>query len=190
MEVLNMLNTKYLIFTEQSNKRVVQYNPAALGNAWFVKAYKMVENPDAELKALTKFNPKDTLIIDKRWNAELATYTPGRDSLDVIKLEEYKPNHLIYSYQSKNNGLAVFSEIYYPEGWNASVDGKPASYFRVNYVLRGMVLPAGTHKVEFIFHPQVYFLGEKISLISSILLLALMVIFAGIEIRKAIRSNT
>lgn len=190
MEVLNMLNTKYLIFTEQSNKRVVQYNPAALGNAWFVKAYKMVENPDAELKALTKFNPKDTLIIDKRWNAELATYTPGRDSLDVIKLEEYKPNHLIYSYQSKNNGLAVFSEIYYPEGWNASVDGKPASYFRVNYVLRGMVLPAGTHKVEFIFHPQVYFMGEKISLISSILLLALMVIFAGIEIRKAIRSNT
>jgi Bacterial membrane protein YfhO len=188
-EVLNMLNTKYLIFTDQSNKKVVQYNPAALGNAWFVKAYNMVENPDAELKALTKFNPKDTLIIEKRWKSELTTYTPGRDPLDVIKLEEYKPNHLIYSYQSKNNGLAAFSEIYYPEGWNASVDGKPTSHFRVNYVLRGMVLPAGTHKVEFIFHPKVYFIGEKISLISSILLLVLMVIFAGIEIRKAIRSN-
>jgi hypothetical protein len=190
MQVLNMLNTKYMIFTDKNKQEVVQRNPDALGNAWFVKAFKIVENPDAELTALTKFTPKDTVIIDKRWKTELANYTPGRDSLDIIKLEEYKPNHLIYSYKSKNNALAVFSEIYYPKGWHASVDGKPASYFQVNYVLRGMVLPAGTHKVEFIFHPEVYYIGEKISLISSILLLALMVIFASIEIRKVIRSNT
>jgi hypothetical protein len=189
MDVLNMLNTKYIIFNDQSNKQVVQMNPDALGNGWFVKGYKIVANPDEELNALTKFNPKDTVIIDKRWENALKSYSPGRDSLDVIKLEEYKPNHLIYSYQSKNNGLAVFSEIYYPMGWIATVDDKPVLHFRVNYVLRGMVLPAGTHKVEFKFHPDVYFIGEKISLISSILLLILMVIFAGIEIRRTIRSN-
>jgi uncharacterized membrane protein YfhO len=149
-----------------------------------------VANPDEEINALTKFNPKDTLIIDKRFADELKSYSPGRDSLDVIKLEEYKPNHLIYSYQSKNNGLAVFSEIYYPEGWNAAVDGKPVPHFRVNYVLRGMVLPAGTHKVEFIFHPYVYYTGEKISLVSSIILLVLLLLFAVIEIRRAMRPKT
>ena len=189
LEVLNMLNTKYIIFNDQGNKQAVQMNPDALGNAWFVKAYKIVVNPDAEINALTKFNPKDTAIIDKRWEKELSSYLPGRDSLDVIKLEEYKPNHLTYSYQSKNTGLAVFSEIYYPMGWIATVDGKPAFHFRVNYVLRGMVLPAGAHKVEFTFHPDAYFIGEKISLISSILLLALLLIFAGIEIRRAVRQK-
>jgi len=190
MQVLNMLNTKYIIFSDKDQRQVVQQNPDALGNAWFVKAYKIVDNPDEEIKALTNFTPKDTVIIDKRWEKALSSYSPGRDSLDVIKLEDYKPNHLTYSYQSKNNGLAVFSEIYYPMGWNVTVDGKSAFHFRVNYVLRGMVLPAGAHKVEFRFHPDAYFIGEKISLISSILLLALLILFAGIEIRKAIRKNS
>jgi hypothetical protein len=187
IQVLNMLNTKYIIFNDQSNKEVVQLNRDALGNGWFVKGYKIVENPDEELAALTKFNPKDTLIVDKRFAEELKSYSPGRDSLDVIKLEDYKPNHLTYSYQSKNDGLAVFSEIYYPKGWTASIDGKPVPHFRVNYVLRGMVLPAGAHKVEFIFHPEVYYTGEKISFISSIILLALLLLFSGIEIRSALR---
>ena len=188
LAVLNMLNTKYVIINDQNNKQpVAQMNPGALGNAWFVRAYKIVENPDAEINALTNFNPKDTVIIDKRWEKLLSSYSPGRDSLDFIKLDVYKPNHLTYSYQSKNTGLAVFSEIYYPMGWNASVDGNPVMHFRVNYVLRGMVLPAGNHKVEFIFHPDVYFIGEKISLASSILLLLLLVIIAGTEIRKAIK---
>jgi hypothetical protein len=185
-----MLNAKYLVFNDKNNRQVVQVNPDALGNAWFVKGYKIVANPDEEINALTKFNPKDTVIIDKRWEKALSSYSPGRDSLDFIKLEEYKPNHLTYSYQSKNNGLAVFSEIYYPMGWNVTVDDKPAFHFRVNYVLRGMVLPAGTHKVEFIFHPDVYYIGEKISLASSILLLVLLLFFAGIEIRRAIRPKT
>jgi hypothetical protein len=190
MEVLNMLNTKYIIFNDQNSKQVVQMNPDALGNAWFVKGYKIVENPDEEINALTKFNPKDTVIIEKRWEKTLLSYSPGRDSLDVIKLEGYTPNHITYSYQSKNNGLAVFSEIYYPMGWNVTVDDKAAFHFRVNYVLRGMVLPAGTHKVDFIFHPDAYFIGEKISLISSIVLLVLLLLFAGIEIRKALRPKS
>ena len=182
-----MLNTKYFIFSNKDNQQVVQVNPEALGNAWFVRGYKIVDNPDEEIKALTNFKPKDTLIIDKRFAGELKSYSPGRDSLDIITLEDYKPNHLTYSYQSKNTGLAVFSEIYYPEGWNASVDGKPTPHFRVNYVLRGMVLPAGNHKVEFIFHPNVYYVGEKISLASSIFLLALLLIFAAVEIRRIVR---
>jgi hypothetical protein len=190
MQVLNMLNTKYIIFSDKDQRQVVQQNPDALGNAWFVKGYKVVDNPDEELKALTNFTAKDTVIIDKRWEKALSSYSPGRDSLDVIKLEDYKPNHLTYSYQSRNNGLAVFSEIYYPMGWNVTVDNKPSFHFRVNYVLRGMVLPAGSHKVEFRFHPDAYFIGEKISLISSILLLALLLLFAGIEIRKTIRKDS
>jgi hypothetical protein len=190
LEVLNMLNTRYIIFSDQNNKPGVQRNPDALGNAWFVKNYKIVANPDEEINALTNFHPADTAIIDKRWEKALSSYTPGRDSLDYIKLEDYKPNHLTYTYESKNNGLAVFSEIYYPMGWIASIDGKTAFHFRVNYVLRGMVLPAGKHKVEFLFHPDVYYIGEKISLASSILLLLIILLFAGMEIRKAIRTKS
>lgn len=190
LDVLNMLNTKYIIFSDKDQGQVVQRNPDALGNAWFVKGYRVAGNADEEINALTKFDPKDTLIIDAKFKEELAGYMPGRDSSDFIRLDEYKPNHLVYSYQTKNNGLAVFSEIYYPEGWYATVDGNPVPHFRVNYVLRGMVLPAGSHKVEFRFHPGAYFTGEKISLISSVILLALLLLFAALEIRKAVRKDS
>ena len=189
MEVMNMLNTKYFIANDQNNRPVAQFNPGALGNAWFVKGYKVVPNPDEEIKALTKFNPRDTLIVDKRFADELKSYVSGRDALDSIKLTDYKPNHLVYNYNSKNNGLAVFSEIYYPKGWNATVDGKPASHFRVNYILRGMVLPAGYHKVEFDFHPSVYYTGEKISMASSIILVLLILGIAGFEIYRSVRTE-
>ena len=187
INVLNMLNTRYLIYNDKNRTPVVQFNPDACGNAWFVKNFKLVENPDAEIKALDKFNPKDTAIIDKRYKEELSSYTPGRDSMDFIKLIEYKPNRLTYNYKSKNNGLAVFAEIYYPKGWNASVDGKPVPHFRADYVLRTMVLPAGEHKLEFVFHPTVFYTGEKISLISSSILLLLILFFAGFEILKWVR---
>ena len=184
IQVLNMLNTRYFIVNDKARGETVQFNPGACGNAWFVKNYNVVENPDAEIKALDRFNPGDTAIVDKRFNDELKSYVPGRDSTDFIRMKDYQPNHLTYQYRSKSNGLAVFAEIYYPEGWNATVDGKPVPYFRANYVLRSMVLPAGEHQLEFIFHPNVYFVGEKISMISSIILLLLILGAAGWEIRK------
>ncbi|MDP4281561.1 MAG: hypothetical protein Q8867_05360 [Bacteroidota bacterium] len=190
MAVLNMLNTKYIITAGGDRNPVAQMNPEAAGHAWFVKAYKIVPNADAELNSLTHFNPKDTAIIDARYQGQLAQFQSGRDSLDNIQLDSYAPNDLKYTYSSKSNGLAVFSEIYYPKGWNAYIDGKLTPHFCSDYVLRAMVLPAGNHKVEFRFEPKVYFVGEKISLYSSILLILLVLGFGGWELQKVLRKRS
>ncbi len=159
---------------------MAQQNPQAMGNAWFVNEYKFVENADQELAALNGFDPSRTAVVDKKFREELKSWVPAKDTLDYIRLTDYLPNDLKYKYKSKNSGLAVFSEIYYPKGWNAYVDGIPAPHFRANYVLRAMILPAGEHSVEFKFEPRAYYLGEKISLISSIILILLVV--AGIAL--------
>ncbi len=185
MAVLNMLNTRYVIIPDQNRNPVAQYNAAALGNAWFVSAYQLVDNADAELKALTGFKPDSLAIIDKQFATLLGNEKPLKDTLDYIRLDEYAPNALSYSYKSKNNALAVFSEIYYPKGWNAYIDGKPTPHFRADYVLRAMVLPAGDHKVVFKFEPRAYSLGETISLISSLILIFLILVLSGTEFRKA-----
>jgi hypothetical protein len=182
--VLNMLNTRYFIIPDTNKTPFPYINNNALGNAWFVKEFKIVTNPDEEIKALQNFEPRDVAILDKKFENELKNYQPSRDSNDFIKLLSYRPNDLSYLAKSKSNGLAVFSEIYYPKGWNAYVDGKLLPHFRVDYVLRAMVVPAGEHKVEFKFEPNVYYTGEKISLISSVSLLILILIFGGVEIWK------
>lgn len=174
MAVINMLNTRYVIVPDQNKLPMAQQNPQAMGNAWFVSEYKMVDNADQELAALTGFEPSKTAVVDKSFSEDLKSWTPAKDTLDYIRLTEYKPNDLKYNYKSKNAGLAVFSEIWYPKGWNAYVDGTITPHFRANYVLRAMVLPAGEHKVEFKFEPRAYFLGEKVSMISSIILILLV----------------
>lgn len=189
MSVLNMLNTKYIIFAGQNNEPIAQFNPDALGHAWFVKGYKLVGNADEELNSLTHFNPADTAIIDKRFGNKLTGYTPGRDSAAVIMLDSYQPNQLVYQYTTNQNSLAVFSEIYYPNGWNAYIDGTLSPHFRTNYILRAMVLPAGNHTLTFKFEPNLFNTGEMISLISSIILLVLVVVFGLFEARKAWKSN-
>ncbi len=185
MAVLNMLNTKYFIVPDANKAPVAQFNPEALGHAWFVDAIQMVDNADAEINALTGFRPDSVAIVDKRFAENLKGFTPAKDTLDYIKLESYAPNALVYHYITRNNGLAVFSEIYYPKGWNAYVDGTLTPHFRADYVLRAMVLPAGDHKVEFRFEPSVYRIGEKISLFSSILLIILVIGLGATEIWKA-----
>ena len=110
-------------------------------------------------------------------------------SADIIKLDEYAPNRLAYHYHSASQGLAVFSEVYYPKGWNAYVDGKVVPHFRANYVLRAMVLPAGDHKLLFKFEPTVYVTGEIISLISSLILIAFILIMAAREFMKVRKSR-
>jgi uncharacterized membrane protein YfhO len=188
--VLNMLNTKYLIVPDNNKQPSVFPNPKAYGNAWFVMDYKMVDNADAELSAIHKYNPKETAIINKKFAEELKGFSPDRDSSDFIRMVSYAPNYLIYTYKSKNNSLAVFSEIYYPKGWNAYVDGKLTPHFQTDYVLRAMILPAGDHNVEFKFEPKVYRVGEKISLISSILLILVVIGLAAVEIRKSMASGS
>ena len=174
MAVLNMLNTKYFIIPTKDQGPVVQINPQALGNAWFVKNYKIVDNADEEIAALTDFNPAETAIIDKRFSDKITNFKAG-DNSGTIKLEKYEPNYLVYKSSANGERLAVFSEIYYAKGWNAYVDGKLTPHFRVNYVLRAMIVPKGEHKIEFKFEPKAYSTGNTIELISSILFLLIIV---------------
>ena len=185
-EVLNMLNTKYMIVPGQDKAPTVQINFAALGNAWFVRNYKMVPNADAELNALSNFKAGRTAVIDSRFEKDLANFkfSPNDTIGNTIKLTSYAPNHLVYESNAKTDQLAVFSEIYYNKGWNAMIDGKPAPYFRANYVLRSMVVPAGRHVIEYKFEPRSYILGSKLSLAASILLLLVLAGALYIEIKK------
>lgn len=184
--VLNMLNTKYFIFQpKESSAPIAQLNPDACGPVWFVKEYEMVANADSELNALTSFNPKQTVFVDERFKDYMNGFNISFDSAAAIKLTLYQPNELHYTSVASSEQLAVFSEIFYDKGWNAYVDDKLTPHVRVNYVLRGMRIPAGNHKIEFKFEPAVYATGEKISLASSAILILL---FAGVvfmEVKKS-----
>lgn len=186
-QVLNMLNTKYFIGAGQDRRPTVQINMNALGNAWFVEEFEMVENADQEIDALSTFFPNKTAIVDKRFSSNVEGFVHQVDSLAAIKLTEYQPNKLKYSFNSVVDQLTVFSEIYYDKGWNAYLDGKKVPHFRVNYVLRAMVVPAGNHDIEFRFEPKVFSVGEKVSFAGSLLLILLLLGYAATEILKKFR---
>ncbi|MEO1053523.1 MAG: YfhO family protein [Bacteroidota bacterium] len=165
---LNMLNAKYLI-TQSGLIR----NQSALGNAWFVSEVQKVNTPDEELSAVAQINPSTAAVIDaSKFDVSKASFS----NQGSITLKEYKPNYLKYESNNSADGLAVFSEIYYPKGWIVKIDGKEADYLRANYVLRAMEIPAGQHTIEFSFEPSAYFTGNKIMWISSIILL---IVFVG-----------
>ena len=191
MNVYNMLNTKYFIVPdEKTGQPQMQINMQAMGNAWFVNNAHMVNNADEEIKALSDFIPAETAIYDKRFENQVKGHLITKDELANITLTEYKPNHLTYKSETVKEQLAVFSEIYYDKGWNAYIDGKPAPYFRANYVLRAMIVPAGNHTIEFKFEPKVYKTGEKIAYASSILLVLLALgTFGFIAFRKSKKSQ-
>ena len=190
MNVFNMLNTKYFIVPdEKGGQPQMQINMQAMGNAWFVNNAHMVNNADEEINALTDFVPAETAIYEKRFENQVKGHMISKDELATIVLSDYKPNHLIYKSATGKEQLAVFSEIYYNKGWNAYIDGKPAPYFRANYVLRAMIVPAGSHTIEFKFEPTVYKTGEKIAYASSILLVLLALgAFGFIVLRKGEKS--
>src|SRR5258706_4270516 len=179
--VLNMLDTKYIIYSPEGG---IIRNDKDLGNAWFVHEFQLVANADSELLSLQKINPAATAIIDKQFSDELKGLSIVPDSAAKITLDSYEPNHLVYTSSASSEQLAVFSEIYYDKGWNAYVDGKLASHIRADYLLRAMRVPAGNHKIEFKFEPKVYDTGEKISFASSLILLLFCAGVVFIEIRK------
>jgi len=183
MQVLNMLNTRYFI-VNNNGQPVAQRNPQALGNAWFVSGYRIVPDADSEMEALTDFNPAGEAIVDQRFSSLLEGIQLRKDTLAQIKLLSYAPNHLVYQSSNTQEGLAVFSEIYYYKGWKVTIDGKPVTYLRADYVLRAMIVPAGEHRIEFTFKPKGYFMGEKVSLASSGLLLILFFTGIFLEYRK------
>ncbi len=173
-DVLDMLNTKYIITQDrQTGAYKMQRNATAAGNAWFVDRVQFVKNADEEMKAVSSFDPKKEAIVDVAFKDKLDTVragVPGNSAM--IKLDSYHPDHMVYSYSAPRDVVAVFSEVYYDKGWKMLVDGIEKPYFRADYILRAAQLPAGNHKVEFIFHPTSYYLGEKISLAGSLILLA------------------
>lgn len=166
--VLNMLNTKYVIIDPQSPPVV---NPRALGNAWFVGKPVIVENANLELAYVNRIDPSTEAVIDARFRDQVTGASYQVNGNDIIELVSYQPNELEYKYTAEGERLAIFSEVYYPAGWKSYIDGTESKYFRANYVLRGMILPGGTHQVKFTFAPSSYINGNKISLASSVLLI-------------------
>lgn len=167
--VLNMLNTKYVIVPAKDQSFAIP-NPQANGNAWFVKNIKTVANADSEIVALYGLNTKRDAVIQQK-NKEITPVASSYNTDGKITLQSYKPNYLVYETDSKDKGFAVFSEIYYPKGWDAYIDGRLTPHTCVNYVLRGMEIPSGKHKVEFKFEPKAYKTGNTIAMIGSILVL-------------------
>ncbi len=181
-QVLNMLNTKYVILRPDM---MPLPNTNVFGNAWFVKDYLVVKDADEEIAALGKTNLRTTAIVDDYFEQLLpAKGSFGSDTAAVIRLDSYVPNRLVYSYSSTTEQLVVFSEIYYNKGWDVFLDGKKVPYFRANYVLRAMTVPAGDHKIEWKFEPRVWVVGEKVSFASSLLLILLVVGFLVYEGKK------
>jgi hypothetical protein len=173
--VLNMLNVKYLIQTNEEGQEFPVQNTDANGNAWFISELKPVANADAEMKALDKLDTKKAAVIQSRLASKLALpKTFNTDSTATINLTNFKPNHLKYVSNNKNDGFAVFSEMYYKNGWKATIDGKETDIYKVNYTLRGIEVPAGKHTIEFKFDPQVVKTGSTIALISSLVMLVLI----------------
>ena len=170
LSVLNMLNIKYVIRQDQEGKSFPIENPNANGNAWFVSQLITVDNANAEIMALDSLDTKNNAVVNTSAFKNISPLQYQVDSTAFIELNDYKPNHLTYTSKNDNEGMAVFSEMYYKNGWNAYIDGKVAEHIKVNYVLRALKISAGEHKIEFIFEPKVVAQGSKITLASSILL--------------------
>ncbi|MCB0688266.1 MAG: YfhO family protein [Saprospiraceae bacterium] len=178
--VLNMLNTRYIIQPGENGEPYVQKNSNALGNAWAVDSIVIVGSAKEEFDQLDGLNPANTVIINKEYESYLKGFESG--STGEIELVHYIPDHLTYTTHSSKEILAVFSEIWYgpDKGWQAYLDGNPVSHVRANYLLRALRIPSGKHKVEFVFQPRSFYLGRTISKIMSSMILYGFIWFLGI----------
>jgi hypothetical protein len=186
-QVLNMLNTKYIIYNPKAEPVL---NTHAFGNAWPVQSVKLVNNADEAIAALGKTDLRATAVVDKQFSHLLPQKQYPLDASAQIKLLSYAPNRLEYDFRAQAPQLVVFSEIYYPKGWKVKVDGKPAPYFRADYLLRAMVVPAGHHSIIYQFSPVAWRIGETVSLIASIILLLLSAWYIFTLIRKPKTNHT
>ncbi|MDR0574928.1 MAG: hypothetical protein LBG96_13045 [Tannerella sp.] len=193
MNILNMLNARYVIVPAQQGRQVVQMNPEALGNAWFVNELKWMDSPDQEIVALKDFNPAQTAIINKEWQSTLKGWESlqhEKDSTASIRLTNYaNPGNIFYESSSTMPRLAVFSEVFY-KTWHAYIDGQEVPLIRVNYILRGLEVPAGNHHIEFKCIDDVYLQGANISKISSIIVGLIILCLSGFIIRTSTKKNT
>ena len=167
--ILNMLNVKYIVTQDKEGMAVVRPNPYANGNVWFVENALMADTANDEIRLLDSLKSKSTAVINREFLNLIPTKKIERDSTASIELVSYEPQHLEYEASTKSEQLAVFSEMYYPNGWNAYINNQPVEYFRADYLLRAMAIPSGTNKIEFKFEPQVIKTGGSVSLGTSIL---------------------
>ncbi|MBK9284835.1 MAG: YfhO family protein [Sphingobacteriaceae bacterium] len=177
LRVINMLNTKYIIIPTGERETMPLVNNYANGNAWFIKNLKFVNDADSEIVGLYFIDPKNTAIVNNKFVSEQNiknSYTGEGE----IKMTNYEPNYLVYESNARTNQFAVFSEIYYPKGWNAYVDGQIKPHAAVNYILRGLEIPAGKHKIEFKFEPDTYKTSNSIALLGSVILF--LIVLGGI----------
>ncbi|AUD03900.1 hypothetical protein [Spirosoma pollinicola] len=200
LNILNMLNAKYVIQNGPANPNDPQQapagpmalpNPEVMGAAWFVGTIQQVANADEEMAAMKTLNPRDSVVVDKRFATQLGNLPAKLDHTgSTIQLTSYRPDKLLYESNAARDGLAVFSEIYYrgETDWQAFIDGKPAPHLRANYVLRALRIPAGKHTIEFRFDPPLAHTGDTIDLVSNVLLLLLIAFVIFHEGRK-IRSK-
>jgi len=182
-QVLNMLNTKYIIAGGQKSAPQVIPNPTACGNAWFVDEIKWTNSADEDMNGLNAanigdtaarpdgFQPKKTAVVRSSFKDAVGNYAFGKDSTASIKLDKYGLDDISFKSNNSKDGFAVFSDIYYANGWKAFVDGKETPIVKADYVLRAIKIPAGAHSIQFTFHPSSFYTGQKIALAGSILLL-------------------
>ena len=183
--ILNMLNTKYFIFPAGQQRQTVPIlNPHAYGNAWFVNKVQYVNNANEEIDALDSIIPTETAVVDARFKDVLKGATESyKDSLSSIRLTSYAPNRLTYETNNAQDGIAVFSEIYYPDGWHVTIDGQPAELARADYILRTMYVPAGQHTIEMRFDPTSLHVTEGIAY-GALALLVIGIIVAVLTAKR------
>lgn len=187
MNAFNMLNAKYFIVNGEGGAAPM-LNPDAMGNGWFVDSLEVVNTPNEESDALKRIDISTTAVTDVSFKEFVAaSVTPHDESASVV-LTSYAPNLLSYTTSSKFDKTAVFSEIYYPYGWHATIDGKPAEHFRVNYLLRALNIPAGDHEVVFEFRPDSIYKGYKVSAVFNLIMLLTIFAALAVGIRKFVKS--
>lgn len=184
-EVFNMLNTKYIIVSDSA----AFPNPDALGNAWFVDTVSYVSTPVEEMKFLDNFNASTHAVADKKFEQALGSVATPKSPGDTIFETTYAPNALTYHAQSQKGGLAVFSEIYFPWGWKATIDGNEAEIGRVNYVLRALKVPAGSHTIKFVFDPESVRDADNIAYVSIIIIYAVLAVAIVLGLLKATKTK-
>jgi len=180
-QILNMLNTKYVVLSRSDEP---MFNPYANGNVWYVNQVAKVKSANEELLGLGKINTKNQAIVDVS-NANISVSdTYATDTSDFIAMTKYGTREIKYKSNASHKGFAVFSEIYYPEGWVCTIDGKDVPYIRVNYVLRGLEIPEGKHQIVWKFKPNSYMAGTRYSLIGSLMLIFAFLGVGVLQLRK------
>ena len=190
MNVISMLNAKYFIVPDKkSGQPQVQRNPYAMGNAWFVDTLQVVNTANEESDALNYIDLHTTAVLDKEFANYVEDFTPEHDPTATVRLTKYTPRYIDYEYATSKPGTIVFSEIYYPYGWKATVDGKPVDIFRVNYMLRAINVPAGTHSIHMEFDPDSVKKGDTIAMACITIMYSIILLVIGIALFRVVRKK-